>query len=33
LKKIKFDDENADNVEDIDLESFGTKKKKKLVGL
>jgi len=33
LKKIKFDDENADNVEDIDLESFGTKKKKKRVGL
>ena len=28
-KKVTFDAEEADNVDDIDLESFGKKKKKK----
>merc|ERR1712128_245879 len=28
-KKVEFEEENNENVEDIDLESFGTKKKKK----
>jgi len=28
-KKVEFEEENSENVDDIDLESFGTKKKKK----